>query len=497
MKYLKHIITLFAYICISINVLADFLFHSEPISEVINLVQTFETETSQEIVLNNIDIHFASYPNFKEKLKNLIHDIFAHTDHHSEWFPLFKNKFPELFTVFDLTEAFEPEAIFPPNMDFQVYQETYFNDDPIISIQNKSSVYQAWNQRMNSQGKPQVFIDLTQNPTSILKLDKDTQQKIIDSALNFVTPELEVPFEAIKKYIESYKKAFKNQDFQEYLKRRSDLISKFKRSKIDLSTQISLGLQKFHQLTEGSEPLTYSRFYKVFVLWSAIVDYSSTPWITETFAFLKLPYDIVSYERKLVRKIIDMNLTHGFFFMPSLLPLVEKDFIGTLSTPIDNFDILIGNRRFDRSRNNIFTYHFHDTSHTDDIIRSYQGVTQNDDQYFIDIQELYKNRALHESHFTQALVTFLQICKDNLSQEDFELTHKVLTLAHREKYIFCLSPIEKNFMSHIFEGLKDKMDILRLNDLFNFKFDYIEKRLKELQPLWEQAWETLPLGVEN
>ena len=328
-------------------------------------------------------------------------------------------------------------------------------------------------------------------------VDEDAEQKIIDSALNFVTPELEVPFEAIKKYIESYKKAFKNQDFQEYLKRRSDLISKFKRSKIDLSTQISFGLQKFHQLTDASEPLTYSRFYKVFALWSAIVDYSSTPWITDTFNFRHLPYDIEYYERKLVRNIIDINLTHGFFFMPSLLPLVEKNFIGTLSTPIDNFDILIGNRRFDRSRNHIFGYHFHDTTHTDNIIRSYQGAVPNNNQSLLDIQDLYKNRALHESHFTQALVTFLQIYKDNLSKEDYELTHKVLTLAHREKYVFCLSPIEKNFIGHIFEGLKYKMTDLEINDLFDFKFNYIEKRLKELQPLWEEAWETLPLGIEN
>ena len=243
--------------------------------------------------------------------------------------------------MFDLTEAFETSAIFTPTIDFQldfkVYQETYFNKDPIISIQNKSLVYQAWNQRLNSQGKPvyfnrgdlggglvlvesqQVFDDLIQNSLLPLKLDEDTEQKIIDSALNFETPELEVPFGVMKKYIQSYERAFHTQDFKEYLKRRSDLISEFKDTEIDLLTQISNGLLRFHQLTEDTQPLTYSKFYKVFAIWSAIVDYSSTPWITETFAISQLPYDIESYEKNLVRRIIDINLDKGFFFMPSLL----------------------------------------------------------------------------------------------------------------------------------------------------------------------------------
>ncbi len=190
MKYLKYIITLLAYICININVLADF--HSEPISEVLNLVQTFETETSKETILTYIDVYFAHCSgNLKKKIKNLIQEIFGHKTDNSEWFPIFKDKFPDIFTVFDLTEAFEPSAIFTPTIDFQLdfkgYQETYFNEDPIISIQNKSSVYQAWKDRLNLLGKPvyynlgalgglvlvesqQVFNDLIQKGVSPLKL---------------------------------------------------------------------------------------------------------------------------------------------------------------------------------------------------------------------------------------------------------------------------------------------------------------------------------------
>jgi hypothetical protein len=512
MKYLKHIIALLAYIFISINVLADFPFHSEPISEVINLVQTFETETSKETILTYIDVYFAHCSgNLKKKLKNLIQEIFGHKTDNSAWFPLFKDKFPEIFTVFDLTEAFEPSAIFTPTIDFQldfnVYQETYFNKDPIISIQHKSSVYQAWKDRLNLLGKPvyynlgalgglvlvesqQVFNDLIQKGVSPLKLDKDAEQKIIDSALNFETPELEVPFEAIKQYIKNYERAFHKKDFKEYLKRRSNLISEFKETEIDLFTQISNGLIRFHHLTEDTQPLTYSKFYKVFAIWSAIVDYSSTPWITETTELQTLPYDIESYKKSLVRGIIDANLHRGFFFMPSLLTTYGRDFIGTLSTPIDSLNILTGNRRFDSSRTHIFGYHFHDFSHTTNAYRAYEGATRNDGQYYIDIQNLYRNRAINEPHFTQALITFLQLCKENLSEEYYRIIHKVLAHAHHEKYVFCLSPIEKDFIYRILGGLSASEKVT----LFNSQD--IESSLSSLQPLWETAWEDLPLKIK-
>jgi hypothetical protein len=508
MKYLKYIITFLTYICISINAFANFLFHSEPISEIINLVKTFETETSQETVLLNIDIHFANCSdNLKKKLKILIQDIFAHNAYPSEWFGLFKKKFPEIFTVFDLTEAFEASAIFPTNIDFQVYQETYFNKDPIISIQNKSSVYQAWNHRLNLLGKPvyfnrgdsgdslvlvenqQVFDDLIKNTAVPLKLSVDDEEKIIDSALNFETPELEVPFGVMKKYIQSYERAFNTQGFQEYLKRRSDLISEFKETEIDLFTQISTGLLRFHQLTENKQPLTYSKFYKVFAIWSAIVDYSSTPWITETFAVRQLPYDIESYEKILVRRIIDTNLEKGFFFMPSLLPIYGRDFIGTLSIPIDNLNILTGNRRFDRSRNHIFGYHFHDTNHTRSVARAYEPAKQNN-EYYINIQRLYQNRYLNEPHFTQALITFLELCKNHLPEEYYKIVHKILAHVHHEKYIFCLSPVEKNFIRGILWSLSQ----LEKEGLFNSQ--PIESSLHNLQPSWETAWEKLPLKIK-
>jgi hypothetical protein len=141
-------------------------------------------------------------PNLNHKLHALNHSAFANLRNPNELWGEFEALFSQAFTVFDLTEAFHSEAVLEGITSAETYQNTYFNDNPIVSIENKLTLYLNWSQHLNSLEKPIHNYGAMESMIPEEEMRKlfpgyknpAETASLTEAYLSFATPELEVPF---------------------------------------------------------------------------------------------------------------------------------------------------------------------------------------------------------------------------------------------------------------------------------------------------------------